>query len=277
MEGSGIDSIMMECQNLMSTLLNESSSISANESDYTHQNSETEDPSENHSQQENASISDTKSNDSTSDQGSTPGHDDKSRSKYTYDIQDADIAGGDKKTKEDSLLRHLPPESARVSKMYKITDKVTSVQYTLDRYMHRIKNIDDKNEGLPNAGIYVIKIVGENPYTYTGQFRDSLPHGRGMAVWENGYYYEGYFLKGRPNHHGRSIDPSGNLYVGYRLDGNKHGYGTMTYSSGYKYSGRWRHNIAQDKDRLTMTMRGMASVYQDIVPILIILLILMCC
>ena len=220
MERLGIDSIMSECHNLISTIFNESASIPVYESDYANQNRQTGHSSASHSQQANASVSDT----------------------------------------IESPSRHLPPESSwlwsmfemasRRSSMFEMPANVTSTIATLQPYSYRSKDIDSDIEGLPSAGIYVVKVDGYKPYTYTGQFRDGLPHGRGMAVSENGYYYEGYFLKGKLNHHGRAIYLSGNVYEGEYHDGKAHGKGRMTFSSGEVYEGEYHDGKAHGKGRM---------------------------
>ena len=216
MERSGVDSIMRECHNLISTILNESASIPVNQSDYTSQNPQTGDPSVSHSQHVDASESDS----------------------------------------IESPPSHLPSESARVSSMFNMSAKVTSAMATLQPYTYRSKDVDAYIEGLPSAGVYLVEVDGYMPYTYTGQFRDGLPNGRGMAVWEIGVYYEGYFWKGKQNHHGRSIDMGGDAYEGEYHDGKWHGKGTYRFSDGGLYIGEWEHGGRHGKGRMRYSDAG---------------------
>ena len=219
MERSGIDSIMRDCHNLISTILNESASIPVNESDYTNQNQnhQTGHPSASHSQQVDAGVSDP----------------------------------------IESPPSHLPPESARRAAMFETAGIVTSKFVKLEPYTHSIADVDAYIKGLPSAGVYLVKVNGTLPYTYTGQFRDGLPHGRGMAVSQIGECYEGYFLKGKLNHHGRYINLIGHVYEGEWKNGEFHGKGKKTYSGllygGDVYEGEWQHDKRRGKGKMTFS------------------------
>lgn len=97
--------------------------------------------------------------------------------------------------------------------------------------------------------------------SYTGEFQDGKPHGKGKHI-QDGTCYEGYFHQGRPHGQGTYTWEDGTFYsgnfdqgagtghgcfawkAGARYDGNfeettPHGNGTLTYIDGIKFTGRF--------------------------------------
>lgn len=75
--------------------------------------------------------------------------------------------------------------------------------------------------------------------TYTGEWKDGRPEGRGTISLENGGVYEGEWKDGEANGQGTIIWSSGAVYKGEWKDSQKNGQGTMVYETGDKYEGEW--------------------------------------
>lgn len=82
------------------------------------------------------------------------------------------------------------------------------------------------------------------PFTYTGQIKNGIPYGKGIAKfhdkWE-GHTYEGEFKD--CNMHGRGVytEASGTKYVGEWKDGKQHGHAVITFADGGIYDGEWKY------------------------------------
>ncbi|MDR1600981.1 MAG: protein kinase [Tannerella sp.] len=76
-------------------------------------------------------------------------------------------------------------------------------------------------------------------YRYTGQMKEGLPHGEGVADYDDKSHYEGSFDKGL--RHGKGIRrfSDGSFYEGNYIRNLAHGHGDMHYSDGCVYSGNW--------------------------------------
>ena len=51
-------------------------------------------------------------------------------------------------------------------------------------------------------------------YTYNGEWRDGLKHGKGFLRYPNGDVYEGEYRDGRPDGPGRLTDAWGDVHIG---------------------------------------------------------------
>ncbi|KAH0891058.1 hypothetical protein HID58_053487 [Brassica napus] len=78
---------------------------------------------------------------------------------------------------------------------------------------------------------------------YTGQWRDSLPHGHGKYLWTDGCMYVGEWHRGKTMGKGRFSWPSGATYEGDFKNGYMDGKGTYIDSSGDLYRGSWVMNL----------------------------------
>lgn len=75
-------------------------------------------------------------------------------------------------------------------------------------------------------------------FTYTGPFRNGLPHGLGRLVTDDGGIFEGTFENFSPVK-GRAYETDGAVYSGQLSDWDYHGRGVMTYPDGAVYTGDW--------------------------------------
>lgn len=83
----------------------------------------------------------------------------------------------------------------------------------------------------------------ENPYTYTGEFRDGLYHGEGKLT-EGGRTFEGTFRENR-FHDGRLIfgnHQTYEYYYGGCLKRKLHGQGTLHFRNGNVYIGGFEND-----------------------------------
>lgn len=78
---------------------------------------------------------------------------------------------------------------------------------------------------------------------YSGEFKGSLPNGKGKYEWSDGTVYEGDWYEGKICGKGKLMWSSGATYEGDFSGGYLHGVGTMTSPDESVYSGAWRMNI----------------------------------
>ncbi|XVF45760.1 hypothetical protein PTKIN_Ptkin02bG0232000 [Pterospermum kingtungense] len=78
---------------------------------------------------------------------------------------------------------------------------------------------------------------------YIGEFKETLPHGKGKYTWLDGTVYDGDWEAGKLTGKGLLLWPSGAKYNGDISGGYLHGSGTFTAPDGSIYEGQWRMNI----------------------------------
>ncbi|KPI88891.1 hypothetical protein ABL78_2008 [Leptomonas seymouri] len=127
---------------------------------------------------------------------------------------------------------------------------------------------------------------------YEGEWRDGVPHGRGVMRWANGDIYEGLFDCGQPHGSdntftfadgrvykgdflhglrdgkGRVTQPNGDVYDGRFVRGTVTGFGTIVYANGPRI---YRGLLAQGRMvkgslRFPGSQRGYDGEWQDDVP-----------
>lgn len=89
--------------------------------------------------------------------------------------------------------------------------------------------------------------------TYTGQWKDGEPFGKGTIVFEDGEIYEGNWENGDFNGQGKYTWSSGSVYEGNWKDGLRNGYGKTVYASGNVYEGNWKDGEKSGKGKYTCT------------------------
>ncbi|XP_030459126.1 phosphatidylinositol 4-phosphate 5-kinase 8-like isoform X1 [Syzygium oleosum] len=94
----------------------------------------------------------------------------------------------------------------------------------------------ENNEGLDQK-------VLSNGDVYYGDFKGTLPHGKGRYTWLDQTVYEGDWELGKMTGKGKIFWPSGVRYEGDISGGYLHGHGTFTERDGSVYTGAWRMNI----------------------------------
>ena len=81
----------------------------------------------------------------------------------------------------------------------------------------------------------------KDPYgdsgTYTGQIKDSMPHGKGTMKYDDGRIYVGEWNLGRWDGMGRATFTNGDSYDGQYRNDQRHGTGVYRWSDGRVYSG----------------------------------------
>ncbi len=103
------------------------------------------------------------------------------------------------------------------------------------------------------------------PWTYTGDIRDGMrhgrgkldfgdgrkyegdwaydnKHGRGIFTWPNGEYYNGEWINNEMHGKGKYKYANGDLYEGELMRSECHGKGKMIYANGEIYEGDWVSN-----------------------------------
>lgn len=85
------------------------------------------------------------------------------------------------------------------------------------------------------------RLVWPTGSTYTGDFADDKPSGRGVRTWAVGPYagdsYDGDFLDGERTGVGQYRWANGNRYTGQFTNGQINGLGEMLYADGRRYAG----------------------------------------
>jgi hypothetical protein len=83
---------------------------------------------------------------------------------------------------------------------------------------------------------------------YEGEWRDGLPHGRGVMRWQNGDVYDGEFDNGQPHGSGTAeavantfTFADGRVYTGEFVHGLREGKGKLTQPNGDVYDGQFVH------------------------------------
>ena len=79
-----------------------------------------------------------------------------------------------------------------------------------------------------------------NGNTYTGDWRDDVPHGRGRFTVPDGGYHEGEWRNGKANGLGVAVWRNKSRYNGDWCDGKLEGRGTLILANGNRYEGEWR-------------------------------------
>ena len=98
-----------------------------------------------------------------------------------------------------------------------------------------------KNKLYDGFGIYHNKNTEEDFETYTGEWHNNLPHGKGKCVYQNGHIYEGMWSNGLYSGLGKYIFKTGDSFSGYFLSGNFHGNGKLVRQNKGMIFGNWTY------------------------------------
>jgi hypothetical protein len=82
-------------------------------------------------------------------------------------------------------------------------------------------------------------VTWENGNTYSGEWHNDVPHGRGRFTAADGQH-EGEWRNGKAHGLGMATWRSGARYFGEWRDGKLDGRGTLTFANGNRYEGEWR-------------------------------------
>jgi hypothetical protein len=87
--------------------------------------------------------------------------------------------------------------------------------------------------------------------SYTGSFRQGLPHGAGYVAYSKGEgQYEGGWADGLREGRGTHIDADGSSYEGEWKAGLRHGRGKAVFTLGGNYEGEWRDDVFHGQGRI---------------------------
>ena len=98
-----------------------------------------------------------------------------------------------------------------------------------------------KNKLYDGFGIYHNKNTEEDFETYTGEWHNNLPHGKGKCIYQNGHIYEGMWSNGLYSGLGKYIFKTGDSFSGYFLSGNFHGNGKLVRQNKAMIFGNWKY------------------------------------
>lgn len=98
-------------------------------------------------------------------------------------------------------------------------------------------------------------------FTYTGTFRNGLPHGQGFLQYLPPLgMYEGEMANGVPHGKGEKLATDRSYYVGEWQGGRRNGYGEATFSTGGSYKGQWKNDQFHGKG--TIVYAGSGRTYE---------------
>lgn len=80
---------------------------------------------------------------------------------------------------------------------------------------------------------------------------DSVPHGKGIAIWIDGGRYEGDVFNGMIHGKGTFYFSNGDVYEGEFEYGLRSGKGTMMFSNEDVYNGEWKADMMHGKGKYT--------------------------
>lgn len=84
------------------------------------------------------------------------------------------------------------------------------------------------------------RFIYDNGDKYIGEFKNSVPHGRGAYYNKDGSMYKGPFVNGKRQGYGTFIWTNGEKYIGEYNNNMRHGEGIYTFSDGTQQKGIWR-------------------------------------
>ena len=114
------------------------------------------------------------------------------------------------------------------------------LQFALDNVVVKNSEVTDGEEG---------NYEGEDGHTYTGTFKNGVPHGEGNERIEKGYSYESYegsYENGKRNGEGCYKWGDNDSYTGSWKDGKMHGQGELSVYMDYttkNYNGEFVNGL----------------------------------
>lgn len=99
------------------------------------------------------------------------------------------------------------PEGLQTVPLPNLNKEVHEVYENLNPYNSRSSNRIKGVVGDP-------KLLNEAGTVYAGEWKDCMPHGKGVMYFSDGSIYEGIFNEGTPDREGRLINNNGVYYEG---------------------------------------------------------------
>eukprot|EP00981_Chlorochromonas_danica_P008995 scaffold2392_cov166-Ochromonas_danica.AAC.11 len=89
--------------------------------------------------------------------------------------------------------------------------------------------------------------------TYVGEWQKNRPHGKGKEVYLGNLSYEGEYVGGKYQGQGKieSLDDKGAIYEGDFYGGYRHGSGRLEYPSGMMYEGEFVQGVPHGRGKMT--------------------------
>ncbi|MFK7795825.1 MAG: caspase family protein [Aureispira sp.] len=84
------------------------------------------------------------------------------------------------------------------------------------------------------------RFLYRNGDKYIGEFKNSVPHGRGAYYGKNGSVYKGPFVNGKRQGYGTFIWSTGEKYIGEYKNNIRNGEGIYTFKDGTEKKGVWK-------------------------------------
>lgn len=105
------------------------------------------------------------------------------------------------------------------------------------------------------------RFIYKNGDKYIGEFKNSIPHGRGVYYNKDGSMYRGPFVNGRRQGYGTFTWPNGDKYIGEYRNNMRHGEGIYTFSDGTQQKGIWRDGtfVEEIKEKKTEIVAANSS------------------
>lgn len=100
-------------------------------------------------------------------------------------------------------------------------------------------------------------VLTTKDYTYTGTFRNGVPHGAGYFEYTNGKgWYEGEVAAGKQHGKGIYLASDRSRYAGVWSEGERNGWGEASFATGGSYAGGWKENKFHGQGRIVYAGSG---------------------
>jgi len=109
----------------------------------------------------------------------------------------------------------------------------------------------NRHDSDPESKKFGTKLT-DNPWVYTGEFKNGVFDGQGEYISKGNYSYKGEWKKSHFNGKGKFVDEKENdIYEGEFVNDERHGYGVSVTANQSKYEGQWKDNVPNGKGKIT--------------------------
>ena len=114
----------------------------------------------------------------------------------------------------------------------------------------------NRHDSDPESKTFGAKLT-DNPWIYTGEFKNGVFDGQGEYISKGNYSYKGEWKKSHFNGKGKFVDEKENdIYEGEFVNDERHGYGVSVTANQSKYEGQWKNNQSNGKGKLTFLKKS---------------------